>query len=48
MATAPDKPEAVCRFAGHAYSPGALVRMGRSEMACIVKDGTPAWVRPAY
>ena len=37
-----------CYFEGRRYSPGALALMGRAEMACIVKDGTPAWVRPAY
>lgn len=37
-----------CYFEGRRYTPGALALMGRAEMACIVKDGTPAWVRPAY
>ena len=37
-----------CYFEGRRYSPGALALMGRAEMACMVKDGTPAWVRPAY
>ena len=37
-----------CYFEGRRYSLGALALMGRAEMACMVKDGTPAWVRPAY
>ena len=37
-----------CYFEGRRYSPGALALMGRAEMACMVKDGTPVWVRPAY
>lgn len=37
-----------CYFEGRRYSHGALALMGRAEMACMVKDGTPAWVRPAY
>ena len=37
-----------CYFEGRRYSPGALALMGQAEMACTVKDGTPAWERPSY
>ena len=37
----------VCLYDGRHYSPGALALMGQAEMACTVKDGTPAWERPS-
>ena len=37
-----------CFYEGRRYSPGALAVMGRTEMACTVKDGVPIWERTAY
>ena len=37
-----------CYYEGRRYSPGALARMGRVEMACIVKGGAASWAHAAY
>ena len=37
-----------CYYEGRRYSPGALDRMGRVEMACIVMGGAASWAHAAY
>ena len=37
-----------CYYEGRRFSPGALARMGRVDMACTVNGGSATWAHASY